>query len=124
MEYLSQVVNIPILQALGVVLLIGVAERIGIPIISIFKGLLKMNGNGDQKVDVAVIKEKLDEQKEFNREMKEHARISNSEVGEIKDDISELKTNVAVIKKTQENNTDVIRQIAQDVKEIRNEQRI
>ena len=52
---IQEIINIPILQALAVILLIGIAERIGIPIISMLKGLLKINGNGkkiENKLDI------------------------------------------------------------------------
>ena len=47
MEWL-QIINIPILQGLGIIVLIGIAERVGIPVVSILKNVLKMNGtSGD-----------------------------------------------------------------------------
>ena len=53
MEQLGEILNIPILQALGVVLLIGLAERIGVPVIATLKSLLKIEGgkNSDQLLD-------------------------------------------------------------------------
>lgn len=56
MEYIQAILNIPILQAIGIVFLIGIAERIGIPVVSMIKSLLKINGNGkkiiEQKLDI------------------------------------------------------------------------
>ena len=49
MDSLFQILNIPILQALGVILLIGTAERIGIPIVSILKSILKLNGDAKKE---------------------------------------------------------------------------
>ena len=49
MEIFTELFNIPLLQAIGVVVVIGLAERIGLPIISILKNILKMNGNGLKK---------------------------------------------------------------------------
>src|SRR3990167_1165007 len=121
MEYLTYILNVPLTQATAVLLLIAVAERIGIPIITIFKSLLKINGNGnsEQKIDMAVMKEKFEEQREFNKEMKEHAKTSNEEVGEIKEDISDIKLNIAVIKEKQLSNTEKINSIEQNVLEIK-----
>ena len=57
MDIFSTLLNVPILQAIGVVLLIGIAERMGVPVISIFKSLFKVNGNGKE---MTALKEQLD----------------------------------------------------------------
>lgn len=50
MDALSAILNIPILQAFLLVLVIGVAERVGIPVVAGIKGLLKMESK-DSTVD-------------------------------------------------------------------------
>ena|SRR3990167_428379 len=50
MDIFSTIFNIPILQAVGVVLLIGLAERMGIPIISALKGLMKLDNTSRKDV--------------------------------------------------------------------------
>ena len=47
MDIFSSILQVPLLQALGVVVLIGFAERSGIPVISLLKKTLKLNGNGN-----------------------------------------------------------------------------
>ena len=70
MDYLLTLFKIPILQALGVVLVIGIAERVGIPIIAILKSLLKINGkNGDVKKEM--------------EDLHKHSEIANFEMGEL-----------------------------------------
>ena len=70
MDYLSEFFKVPILQALGVVIVIAVAERVGIPIISILKNLLKINGkNGDVKKEM--------------EDLHKHSEIANFEMGEL-----------------------------------------
>lgn len=92
MPDLSSILQVPLLQAVGVVFLIGLAERIGIPIVSIIKSLLKINGNGNG------YQPQIDE-------LRIHARVANEEmsdvkrdIGEIKADMSNLKENVAFIR--------------------------
>jgi hypothetical protein len=45
MPDLSTILSIPLLQAVGLVLLIGLAERVGIPIISWIKNIMNISGN-------------------------------------------------------------------------------
>ena len=57
MELLTNILQVPFLQALGVVITIGIAERVGIPVVSTIKTVLKINGNKqvselDKKMDV------------------------------------------------------------------------
>lgn len=59
MENLTEILNIPLLQALGVLLLIGIAELLGIPVTSYITKILKLNGNG-KKEHLKEIDEKLD----------------------------------------------------------------
>ena len=49
MDLFSSILNIPLLQAIGVVVLIGIAERSGIPVVQLLKKVLKLNGNGNDK---------------------------------------------------------------------------
>lgn len=52
MNILSEIINVPILQALGVVLVIAAAERMGIPLVTMLRSLMKLSGNGlEKKVD-------------------------------------------------------------------------
>ena|SRR3990167_6786070 len=87
MSELSNILNIPILQAIGLLLLVALAERLGVPIISIIKSLLKINGkengNGYQK--------QIDE-------LHEHARTSNEEVGKIQTDIAQIKSDLSYLR--------------------------
>src|SRR3990167_8577119 len=85
MDYLSTFLKIPILQALGVVLIIGIAERMGIPIISLLKSLLKINGNGINGNGKK--EERIDE-------LEMHAKIANHEVGEINEKLKEIKADI------------------------------
>ena len=87
MELFNFIAQVPLAQALGVVLLIGIAERSGIPVVSIIKKVLKLNGNGHQ----SGLQPQIDE-------LHEHARVANSEMGEIRKDISDIKADVAFIR--------------------------
>lgn len=54
MDYITYLLNIPLLQALGILLLIGLAERIGIPVISSIKNILnvkKSDGGSQERKD-------------------------------------------------------------------------
>ena len=46
MQYLTTILQVPILQIFGLLLVVAFAERIGIPVVSIFLKFLKLNGNG------------------------------------------------------------------------------
>ena len=45
----TTILNIPILQALGVVTVIAIAERAGLPLVSMLKSLLKINGKSGEE---------------------------------------------------------------------------
>lgn len=47
MDLIIKLLNIPILQLFGSVVVLVLAERAGIPIFSIFKAIFKINGNGN-----------------------------------------------------------------------------
>ena len=69
MDTLTSILNVPVLQAAGVIALYALAIRVGIPIDSLFKSLFKINGNGSYQGQIDVLKE--------------HAKNSNEEVGRI-----------------------------------------
>ena len=71
-------------------MVIGFAEKMGIPVVDFIKGLLvKKNGNGHQEVH----KNFEDEIKE----LKEHAKVANEEMGEVKESLVALNTKMDVV---------------------------
>ena len=50
MDILSTILGVPIFQALGLIFVIGLAERMGIPLVSLFKSLFKMNGHNPKEL--------------------------------------------------------------------------
>lgn len=84
MDQLTHILNIPIAQALGVIMLIGVAERVGIPIISIIKSIMKINGTDNYQAQID--------------ELGRHADTSNHEVGLIQKDIVVIREDIAFIR--------------------------
>src|SRR3990167_3657221 len=49
MDIFSTILNLPIAQILGLIFAVGLAEKMGVPIISIAMSFLKKNGNGTSK---------------------------------------------------------------------------
>ena len=74
-------------------------------------GLLKVhigkNGNGDKNEARFV-------------DLEGHAKIANEEMAEVKEDISEMRTDIAVVKNQQETNTKTIDRIESSVDAIKN----
>ena len=71
------------MQALGVLVLIGLAERIGIPLVSFIKSILKINGDY-----------KPDQNEERIDDLEKHAVVANSEMGQIRDSLLEIKDDI------------------------------
>ena len=86
METLGNILNIPILQALGVIILYALAIRVGIPIDSLFKSLFKINGNGNGNYQAQIDK------------LQEHANTANHEVGQIRDQIVEIREDMSAMR--------------------------
>src|SRR3990167_8395565 len=59
MDLLSAILGVPIFQALGLIFVIGLAERMCIPLVSLFKSLFKMNGNGHNPKELHELKDMM-----------------------------------------------------------------
>lgn len=104
----SALLNVPILQALGVILLIGLAERTGIPVISMLKSVLKMNEQqkkwDDQQLADALKHVLVDEEKSPILVEKNIDRICDDikklreRQHDIANDMQEVKTDVAYMR--------------------------
>lgn len=72
MKYFYEILNLPTLQILGIILLIGIAERIGIPVIAFLKFLFKFNGSklNDNEKDELI--KKLNEEIEIQKDNHNH----------------------------------------------------
>lgn len=76
MEVLTAIMNVPILQALGVIILYALAIRVGIPVDALFKSLFKINGNSNYQAQID--------------KLQEHANTANHEMGEIRDEMKKM----------------------------------
>ena len=96
---LSTILDVPILQALGVVLLIALCERVGIPIISILKSIMKINGNNNVPEWAQELKKHFNEDTtqylksidENIKVMKECQRAHGQKLAAISTQLSEFK---------------------------------
>lgn len=95
-DLVSTILNIPILQAFGVVLIVGLAERVGIPVVSTFKSLLKINGNGAKETPEWALQLKQhyndDTTALLARIVKGQERMADAQVGHNKLDEDVLRT--------------------------------
>lgn len=60
-EIIQGVASIPVMQFFAVIVLVALAERVGIPVISMFKALMKMNGHGPFNGSTEAIKSLIEQ---------------------------------------------------------------
>ena len=90
-EIISTISNLSIVQLLVVGLVVVFLQKSGIDVIGFVQSLLKKNGKGNGHKE---------EHRNFDEEiaeLKEHAKVANNEMGEVKESLVALNTKMDVV---------------------------
>lgn len=87
MEYLTSLLNIPLAQMLGFIFVIALAQKLGIPVVEIFKWMFTKNGNGNG------YKEQINK---LEIEIKE---VKENHLAHLQESITRIETKVDIILK-------------------------